>query len=262
MAQHQQEHPAVELSAVILTFNEEKNIGRCLASLEGIADEMVVVDSFSTDRTAAICREHGARFVQHPFDGFIEQKTWAIAQAVHPFILCLDGDEALSDELRQSILKVKACWTHDAYFFNRLSNYCGAWIRHAGWYPDRKLRLWDRRRGRYGGMNPHEQVILQPGARRRFLTGELYHYAFDSISEHLQLVNKYSDIKAMGAFEKGQKASWIQLLFNPLVKFVRDYFLKLGFLDGFYGFVVSVIGAHSKFLKYAKLRELHRKRQA
>ena len=177
-------------------------------------------------------------------------------------MLCLDGDEALSPELQQRILDVKACWTHDAYFFNRLSNYCGSWIRHAGWYPDRKLRLWDRRKGRYGGTNPHERVILQPGATRRYLAGDLYHYAFDSISEHMQLSNKYSDIKARGAFEKGQRATWLKLCFNPLVKFMRDYFLKLGFLDGFYGFVISTIGAHSKFLKYAKLRELHRKKAA
>jgi glycosyltransferase involved in cell wall biosynthesis len=254
--------PAVELSAVILTFNEEKNIGRCLASLEGIADEMIVVDSYSTDQTEAVCRRYGARFIQHYFTGFIEQKTWAVTQAARHFILCLDGDEALSDKLRQSILTVKTCWTHDAYTFNRLSNYCGTWIRHAGWYPDRKLRLWDRRKGRYGGVNPHEQVILHPGATCCHLAGDLHHFAFDSISEHVLLSNKYSDIKAQGAFEKGQKAGWLKLLFNPLVKFLRDYLLKLGFLDGFYGFTISVIGAHSKFLKYAKLRELQRQSKA
>ena len=135
----------VQISAVVITFNEERNIKRCLKSLVGVADEIVVVDSYSTDRTEEICRSFNARFIKHRFEGHIQQKNWAILQASSPYILSLDADEALSDNLRTSILRAKENWTHDGYYFNRLTNYCGKWIRHTSWYPSRKLRLWDAR---------------------------------------------------------------------------------------------------------------------
>ena len=247
----------VKFSVVIVTLNEEKNIARCLSSVAEIADEILVVDSFSTDQTEKICKTYGARFIQHAFTGFVEQKTWAADQATYDHLLCLDGDEALSDPLRESISQVKSQWCHAGYTFNRLSNYCGQWIRHGGWYPDRKLRLWDRRKGRFGGVNPHEHVILNPGTSCAHLRGDLHHFAFDSISEHFLLANKYSDVKAAGMYRRGKKARWLNLIFNPWLKFMRDYLLKFGFLDGFYGFTISVIGAHANFLKYAKLKQIH-----
>mgnify|MGYP003564574662 CR=1 FL=1 len=248
---------SIKLSIVIVTLNEEKNIARCLTSVKRIADEILVIDSFSTDRTEEICKAHGVRFVQHTFIGFVEHKGWAVNQASHNHLLCLDGDEALSEELQESILAVKSNWKHAGYSFNRLSNYCGKWIRHCGWYPNIKLRLWDRRQGHIGGTNPHEQIILNSGARCRHLQGDLFHYAFDSISEHQLLANKYSDAKAKGMFAHQNKASWLNLLFNPFLKFIRDYFLKLGFLDGFYGFTICIISAQANFLKYAKLRQMY-----
>jgi glycosyltransferase involved in cell wall biosynthesis len=251
------ESNSIKLSVVIVTLNEEKNIARCLASVAKVADEILIVDSFSTDRTEEICKTYGARFVQHAFVGFVEQKTWAAAQATFDHLLCIDGDEALSETLQRSILAVKSQWCHAAYTFNRLSNYCGKWIRHCGWYPDKKLRLWDRRKGHIGGTNPHERIILDPGATCRQLAGDLYHYAFESISEHCLLANKYSDVKARGMFERRKKALWLNMLFNPWFKFLRDYILKLGFLDGFYGVVICIIGAHANFLKYAKLRQMY-----
>lgn len=248
---------SVKLSVVIVTLNEEKNIARCLSSVTKIADEILIVDSFSTDRTEEICKAYGARFVQHTFVGFVEQKTWAAEQATYDCLLCLDGDEALSESLQNSILSVKSNWCHDGYTFNRLSNYCGQWIRYCGWYPDRKLRLWDRRKGRIGGTNPHEHVILDPGSRSQHLSGDLFHYAFESISEHFLLANKYSTVKATGMYDRGKKARWLNLLFNPWLKFLRDYILKRGFLDGFYGFTICIIGAHANFLKYAKLKQMY-----
>jgi glycosyltransferase involved in cell wall biosynthesis len=248
---------SVKISVVIVTLNEEKNITRCLKSVERIADEILVIDSFSTDRTEEICKAFGVRFIQRAFTGFVEHKGWAAKQATHNHLLCLDGDEALSEELQESILKVKSNWTHAGYSFNRISNYCGKWIRRCGWYPDIKLRLWDRRQGYIGGVNPHEQIILNSGAKCRHLQGDLFHYAFDSISQHLLLANKYSDVKANGMFAHQKKAGWLNLLLNPLLKFMRDYFLKLGLLDGFYGFTICIIGAHANFLKYAKLRQMH-----
>ncbi len=247
---------AVKLSVVIITFNEEKNIERCLKSVHGIADDIMVVDSFSTDRTEEICRQFGVRFIKHPFEGHIQQKNYAVTQAKYPHILSLDADEALSEELKQSILEVKNNWTYDGYYFNRFANYCGKWIKHSNWYPDRKLRLWNSKKGKWGGINPHDKFIMQKVAPKKFLKGDLLHYSFYSISQHMIQANKFSDIKAQGAFERGQKGGWFKILLSPLFKFVRDYFFKLGFLDGFYGFVICIIAAHSKFLKYVKLKQL------
>ena len=149
------------LSAVIITFNEERNIGRCLTSLIGIADDIVIVDSFSSDKTESICNAFGVRFVQHKFEGHIEQKNWAISQAKFPRILSLDADEALDANLKKSILEAKNNWKYDGYEMNRLTNYCGKFIHHSGWYPDKKMRLWDSRKGKWGGTNPHDKYELQ-----------------------------------------------------------------------------------------------------
>jgi len=172
----------IKLSAVIITFNEERNIGRCLESLRGVVDDIVVVDSFSTDKTEAICLEHGARFVKHAFAGHIEQKNWAITQALYPHVLSLDADEALSDVLKQSILNAKANFNKQGYYMNRLTNYCGQWIRHSDWYPDRKLRLWDARKGSWGGTNPHDKYSLLAGDKESdWLKGDLLHYSYYTV---------------------------------------------------------------------------------
>lgn len=245
------------LSVVIITFNEERNIGRCLASVQGVADDIVVLDSFSTDGTEAIVKAAGARFLQHAFDGHIEQKNRAITHAKHPFILSLDADEALDDRLKASVLKAKQ-GDADGYTMNRLTNYCGTWIRHGGWYPDRKLRLWDSRKGKWGGTNPHDRYMLEPGARTEHLPGDILHYGYTAISEHIQQVNYFTDIAAKAKYVKGQRGSMLKVLFSPWVKFLWDYVLRLGFLDGFHGLVIASVSAHAKFLKYAKLRALAR----
>jgi glycosyltransferase involved in cell wall biosynthesis len=246
------------ISVVIITFNEEQNIGRCLRSVQDIADEMVVVDSFSTDRTEEICQEYGARFVQHPFEGHIQQKNYAITQATYPHVLSLDADEALSDELRESIRQVKEHWQHDGYYFNRLTSYCGKWIRHSGWYPDRKLRLWDSRKGRWTGMNPHDRYELEKGASLGYLRGDLLHYTFHSIHQHLNTVNAFSQAGARALYEKGEKSSTLKILVKSWAKFIRNYIIKRGFLDGYYGFLICRISAFSTMIKYAKLKEMRR----
>ncbi|MFW5821523.1 MAG: glycosyltransferase [Bacteroidota bacterium] len=249
-----------KLSVVIITYNEEKNIGRCLESIKDIADDIVVVDSYSTDRTEEIVRSYNARFIQHPFDGHIQQKNWAITQAKYPHILSLDADEEPSDELKESILEIKNNWQYDGYFFNRLTNYCGKWIRHTSWYPARKLRLWDSRKGKWGGINPHDKFLLEKGSSRKFLKGDLYHYSYYSINEHIQQINKFSSIVANAYFAEKRKASYFNIFFHPIWRLFRDYIIKLGFLDGFYGLVISVNSAHETFLKYSKLRNLYREK--
>ncbi len=249
----------ISLSAVIITFNEEKNIGRCLDSLVGIADDIVVVDSFSTDRTEEICKSKGVRFIQHKFDGHIEQKNWAITQATYPHILSLDADEALDETLKKSILQVKKNWKRQGYYMNRLTNYCGKWIKHCGWYPDKKLRLWDSTQGHWTGINPHDKYELYKGdVNTSHLKGDILHYSFYTIEQHLKQVDYFTDISSRALFEKGKKATALHLLINPTVKFLRDYVFKLGFLDGYYGFIVCKISAKATYLKYAKLKALRK----
>ena len=247
----------VKISAVIITFNEEKNIARCLESLQGVADEIVVVDSFSKDRTEEICRSYHVKFVEHAFDGHIEQKNWAITQASYPHILSLDADEALDETLKKSILAVKENWTHDGYSMNRLTNYCGKWIHHCGWYPDRKLRLWDSRKGEWGGDNPHDKYeLFDKNAKTLQIDGDILHYSYYTLEDHYKQVNYFTDILSKAQYNKGKKAPLIVLVFSPVVKFLRDYFFKLGFLDGKAGFTICRISAYATFVKYRKLRKL------
>lgn len=248
----------VRISAVIITYNEERNIHRCLESLMGVADEIVVVDSYSTDRTEKICTSFNVRFIRHKFTGHIEQKNWAILQASSPYILSLDADEALSDELRTSILKAKGNWTHDGYYFNRLTNYCGQWIRHTSWYPAKKLRLWDSRKGSWGGFNPHDRFFLKKGSSRKFLKGDILHYSYYSVSEHLVQTNVFSTIMARSYFDRGRRVYISTIVLHPLWRFIKDFFIRRGFMDGYYGFIVSVNSAHEVFLKYVKLRNIYK----
>jgi glycosyltransferase involved in cell wall biosynthesis len=246
----------MKLSCVIITYNEERNIKRCIESVKGVVDEIVVVDSFSNDRTKEICDVLSVSFVEHTFEGHIEQKNYAISQAKHPFILSLDADEALSENLKKSILEAKKNWNSDGYYFNRLTNYCGKWIKHCGWYPDQKLRLWDSRLGKWTGINPHDRFEMKDKAKLQFLKGDLLHYSYYTISQHIDQVNNFTEIGAREAVNLGKKSNLFKIISNPIWKFIRDYFFKLGFLDGYYGFVICAISAHATFIKYIKMREL------
>lgn len=246
----------IKLSVVIIAFNEEENIARCLDSIFEIADDIVVVDSGSTDNTVSICNERGARVEIQSFLGHIEQKNFAITKAKYPHILSLDADEALDVELKDEILKVKQNWEFDGYTMNRLTNFCGKWIKHTGWYPDKKLRLWDSRKGMWSGQNPHDRYEMKVGSETQHLRGDILHYSFYTINQHLKQIQYFTDISSKALFEQGKRANILQVLFSPVIKFVRDYIIKLGFLDGFYGLVISVNSAHAKFLKYSKLYRL------
>jgi len=187
----------VKLSAVIITFNEEKRIARCIDSIRQVADEVVVVDSFSTDRTKEICLARGVTFVEHAFTGFTDQKKFSVSQAKYDCILALDADEYLSAELTASIRQAKAQWTADAYDFNRLNSYAGKWIKSSGWYPDRKIRLWDRRKGNWEGGLVHETVVMQPGAKTATLHGDLLHEAYQNASQLIRKMQlQYTDLYA------------------------------------------------------------------
>lgn len=250
----------VKLSVIIITFNEEKNIGRCLESVKNIADEIVVLDSYSKDKTKEICESYHVRFFEHEFDGHIEQKNRAIELAANEHILSLDADEALSGELNKSILEILDLWDADAYSFNRLTNYCGKWIYHSGWYPDRKVRLFRKNNARWGGVNPHDRIILDKQAITKHLKGDLLHYSYYTIDQHVDQINKFSSIKAKEMYKRGKKFNIFLALFSPLVKFIKQFILQRGFLDGIYGLTITINSSQVNFLKYMKLRELNKKK--
>jgi glycosyltransferase involved in cell wall biosynthesis len=249
----------IKLSVVIITFNEERNLERCLLSVTDVADEIVVLDSFSTDKTAQICEKHGVKFFQHKFDGHIQQKNRAITYASSPYILSLDADEALDPVLVQSILQVKKDFKKDGYYMNRLTNYCGHWVKHCGWYPDTKLRLWDSRKGSWTGINPHDKYELFNGDERTgHLKGDILHYSYYSLEDHYRQVEYFTNIASKAYVEKGKKAPLYKLVVNPVAKFIDHYLLHLGFLDGSAGFRISKISAYATWLKYKKIRQIYR----
>lgn len=250
---------SVQLSVVIITFNEEKNIERCIKSVQSVADEIIVLDSFSTDRTEEICKKFDATFIQHAFDGHIQQKNRVIAHASNNYILSLDADEALTPKLTENILKIKKNWGNiEGYKMNRLTNYCGKWIKHCGWYPDTKLRLFKKEKGIWKGTNPHDRLEVEDKNNTSFLKGDLLHYSYYSIKQHLDQVNYFTEILAKEQIHS-KNASVLRVITSPIIKFFRDYFLKLGILDGYYGFVVCFISSYATFIKYAKIRELQKK---
>ena len=248
----------VKLSGVVITFNEEDKIKQCIESLENVCDEILVVDSFSTDKTKEICLSKNVTFVTNKFKGHIEQKNYAKSLAKFDHIISLDADELLDTEAQKSILKIKENWIEDGYSFNRLNNFCGKWIKYGSWYPDLKLRLWDRRTGSWGGINPHDEFIHSKPTGSFVLNGYILHYTADSKEQYQKQMIYFSDIAAKAYFEKNKKSSFFKILLNPLFRFLRDYLLKLGFLDGVAGFQVCKATAYGTYLKYAQLKKLNR----
>ena len=247
-----------KLSVVIITYNEERNIGRCLDSLQKVADEIVVLDSLSTDRTKEICLQRGVRFFEQPFQGYIEQANKALDLAIYDYVLCLDADETLTKELETSILKEKQDFKYPGYIMNRYSNYCGKFIRFGTWYPDRKLRLFDRRKARWAGVNPHSGVKFISDEKGKWIKGNIIHYSYNTIEEHTRQNERFSTISAQSYFKLGKKSNWFKMSINPVWAFIRCYVIRLGFLDGYYGFVIAKKVAHLTFLKYRKLYALQK----
>jgi glycosyltransferase involved in cell wall biosynthesis len=250
----------VRLSAVLITLDEERNVGRCLDSLAGVADEVVVVDSGSTDGTVAACRARGARVLTRPFDGFTAQKRFAVAQATHDHVLALDADEALSPELARSIQAAKAGWRADGYTMNRLNFYGDRPIRSCGWYPDAKIRLFDRRRGGWEGGLLHETVALAPGATVAHLEGDLLHRAYRHAGELVAKLQRYSDLWARDQRPR-RSVGPAGILVKTAAAFLKAWVLKGGFRDGYEGLVVSASIANGVLYNHAKLYEARRPRR-
>jgi glycosyltransferase involved in cell wall biosynthesis len=250
----------MKISAAIITFNEEKNIRRCLTSLSKVAEEIVVIDSFSQDGTKTICSEfENVNFIENPFGGHIQQKNYAIDCCSNNWVLSLDADEELSPELESSILEVKSKLKNDdqgAYRFNRLSNYCGQWIHFGGWYPDTKTRLFHKQIGTWGGENPHDKYLVQPNVPHEFLNGDLLHYTFHTVEQHRAQIDKFTSIAAKAKFEKGKKSNTLLAIVKALAKWIRNFLVKKGYRDGRVGYQLANASAYATYLRYKKLADL------
>jgi len=245
-----------KISICIVAMNEADRIGACLASAD-FGDETIVVDSHSTDATRDVAAAAGARVVERDWPGHVEQKNFAIDQAANDWVFCIDADERVSPELKASILAaLDRGDLPDGFEMARRTWYLGRWIKRGGWYPDRKVRLFRKSKGRWGGANPHDHVRVTGRVER--LDGDLLHYSYRSISDHLKTIDNFTTIAAREKRAGGRRASLVDFTLRPFGKFCRMYLLKRGFLDGRAGFVVAATGAFYVFLKYAKLWDLER----
>jgi glycosyltransferase involved in cell wall biosynthesis len=246
------------LSVIIITFNEERNIRRCLDSIVPVADEIIVVDSFSTDATERLCRPYAHMyFVRHPWEGYVGQKNYGNSIASCDLILSIDADEALSKKLIKSIQKIKnQDIENKAFAMNRLMNYCGKWIRHCGWYPDAKVRIFARGRAEWTGKKVHETLSLAEPTEIVHLDGDLLHYSFYTVDEHRRQNEKFARLSAEEIAEAGKKVTLFKAGTHAAWRFFRDFIFKGGFLDGHTGLTICKINARGVWLKYKMAIEL------
>jgi glycosyltransferase involved in cell wall biosynthesis len=242
--------PIPALSVVVMTYNEEVNLRRCLESVNGLGEEIFILDSYSTDRTLEIANQFNARIEQHAFGSYVEQKKRLVAKAMNDWVFCIDADEYLSDELRKSILQAKANNSFDGYFNNRRNRIGDRWINHGSWYPDRKIRLFDRRQVKITGQDPHDVMLPEKGARIGYLKGDLMHLADESFESRNHKNDQHSSRAAEALFNNGIQPSLYREYVKPAARFIFSYFLRLGFLDGYYGWFVAKSEA-----QYVKMRE-------
>lgn len=249
------------IGAVIITYNEEKNIVDCIKSVNDWCDEIIVLDSFSKDKTRQLSKKYKkVEFHQHAFDGHIQQKNRAIELSSCDWLICIDADERVSQELADSILKFVKDHPHSpGARIKRLTWHINRFVRHGGWY-NARYRLIQKGRGHWTGENPHD-FILVDGIKRPtqgpILKGDLVHYSFSDLTQQVDTINRFSSIVAFTRFKNGKSASVLKILLKPLSKFVEIYFFKRGFMDGMVGFIIAVSSSYSTFLKYTKLYELH-----
>jgi glycosyltransferase involved in cell wall biosynthesis len=241
-----------KISACIISYNEEKKIEDCLRSLDGVVDEIIVVDSLSSDTTCDIARNYTDKIFEQAFLGHVEQKNLAVSKASHDWILSLDCDERLSEPLKASMLAIKDQLDNaDAYRMARKTFYVYRWLNHC-WYPDKKVRLFNKHKARWGGINPHDKVIVDSD-RIVMLQGDILHYSFDSISAHIQTLDKFTDIGAKEIIKRGKKVNLLSPFTHATWTFIRMYILRRGFLDGFAGLVASLLSFMHVFVKYSKV---------
>ena len=245
-----------KLTSTIITFNEERNIERCIDALIPVSDEIIVLDSFSTDKTLEICKSKGVRVEQRKWKGYTDAKNYLNQLASNEYIFSVDADEAPDEQLQSSILKLKESGLKGTYEVNRLTNYCGKWIKHSGWYPDVKTRIFPNSKSRWVGEFVHEELIVEDNPIPILLKGHLLHYSYYSKKEHRERADKYSELTAKKMHKKGKHASFLKPYISAIGRFIGMYFIKAGFLDGKSGFQIARISALSNIYKYKELRRL------
>jgi glycosyltransferase involved in cell wall biosynthesis len=244
------------ISAALITYNEEAKIETALASLAPICDEIIVVDSGSTDLTVDLCLKYTDRVIHRPWIGYVSQKQFATDQSTYEWVLSLDADEEVSPELQSEILKWKQEDSAEpmGYQIPRLTHFMGRWIRHTTWHPDCQLRLYMKSKGRWQGGRVHEGFRLD-GLPGRF-SGYIYHYTYSSVSEYLVQLESFSSLAAADYYDQGRQANMAHLVFYPGFVFLKNWLFRMGFLDGVPGLVVSVLAATSTFFKFLRLWEM------
>lgn len=245
------------LAVVIITLNEARNIERCILSLGDLADEIVVLDAFSTDETAEICAKYQVKFIQRNWEGYAASKNFANSLTSCDYILSLDADEALSTELLAEIKVEKKKGFSGTYAVNRMTNYMGKWIYHSGWFPDIKTRIFPKEGSYWSGEYVHEVLVTQTNTTSTF-KNILAHYSYYSFEDHRARADKYSLLTAQKFYAAGKKASFFKPYLSAIGRFIAMYLLKRGFLDGKMGFKIAQISALSNIVKYKALRQLHR----
>lgn len=248
----------MKISATIITLNEERNIERCILSVKEVVDEVIVLDAYSTDQTKAICESLNVRFEQRAWEGYAASKNYLNGLANGTYILSLDADEALDETLKNEVLRIKNTENPQLYSMNRLTNYCGKWIKHSGWYPDVKLRIFPKDGSKWEGAFVHEELSYPRDLRIEELKGHLHHYSYYSFEDHRARADKYSALTAQKMHAAGKTASAMKPYLSALGRFISMYLLKLGFLDGRMGFKIAQISALSNIFKYKELRRLSR----
>ena len=246
-----------KLSVVIITLNEEEHLEKCLSSVSNLADQILVLDSFSTDKTQEICAAAGVDFVQHAFDGYISQKNRALAMAKYDLVLSLDGDEALSEQAREEVIQIKSDRVADGYTFKRNNNYCGRWMRHTSLYPDRKLRLFDRRQASWGGYDPHDRIDMVAGSKVIHLSSDIRHWVYANKEEHLLKVDDFAARAARAYFDLGRPAAPWHKVMHAGWRYFDELILRAGFMEGHLGRQFASLSARYTYLKYKKLEKHH-----
>ena len=247
-----------KLSVVIITLNEERNIERAIISVQEVADEIIVLDSFSADRTKEICQKYQVRFTERKWEGYSASKNFANDLTENEYIFSLDADEALSPEMKDHILKLKETGFTGVYRCNRLTNYLGKWIKFSGWYPDSKIRIFPKSKTKWTGAYVHEELEFSEDLKEQTLNGDLYHYSYHSYEDHQQRADKYSILTAQKFHNQGKKVGFLKPYISALGRFISMYFIKFGIFDGGKGFMIAWISAKSNILKYKELIRLNR----
>jgi glycosyltransferase involved in cell wall biosynthesis len=249
---------SVSISAAIITFNEERNIRRCIESLKWCVDEIVVLDSYSTDKTVEICKELGVVIIQKEWMGYTQSKNYLNSKITSEYIFSIDADEALNEALKSSLNSLRIEGFSGVYSLSRMTNYCGKWIHHSGWFPDEKVRVFPKEGSKWVGEHVHEELEFSEMQQFHKLEGILEHYSYYSFEDHRRRADKYSSLTAIKYVEQGKNAGSMKPFFSGLGRFISMFFLKKGFLDGYMGFKIALISAQSNVFKYKEVRRIYR----